>query len=831
MRRISVLLAFAFLAPLAIAQSWSGLLSPNRAIDWSHAGATIPTVTTACATQPTLLTGSGNAAANVTAINNAFNADKGGASPCVINLPAGTYSMSGSWIFSYTAGFANVVIRGAGANQTFLVWQDAPLSNTNGLGGGVIYVTNGDNNDAKFTGNIQNWTAGYAQGATTVTLAANTGLKVGSVLWLLQADPGSDNGNSWYCATGSCAQTGGLTPTGFSQTQSVTVTGCGATTYGSACSSNNITISPGLYAPNWNSGQSPQARWSSNLPIQNVGFENFSTDVSAIVTSNRMIFVYMLNNTANSWLSGVRSVNGTVTGQAAHEHVFTSGSVHPTIKDSYFYGSNPASEGYGYSPADLTSDALFQNNICQHIASCIVMQTSVGSVFAYNAAYDNYFGSGWQQCDQFHHGAGDSFNLFEGNIGTCDTQDALHGTAYANTLFRNGLSGYDAVGAPGANVLTINNMGYARYMNYVANVLGYGGHSTTYQYVMASAGDCGTGSNGWVFAFDDTDQNVEAYKDPCQTGQTLGNDVTAGARPSASSMRWGNWDGVTGTVRTVTGENGSTASTWPALASPTSTYPNSLYTGGSTPAFWHFTGTAQAYPSIGPDVSTGNISGTSSHAGLNPAADNYLNKMGGSTTLTKPALTFDPTVYYSGTTTYTLSTATNGTGTGSLSCTPTGAGIAAGTAYNCTASPDAGMTLTSISGCGGTQSGSTFSGSISSDCTVTATYAALVAHPTLTPGTGTYASPQTVTLTTTTSAAVICFTTDGSTPTDDGNGNCTHGTTYSVPISVPTSRTITTKATKAGYISSSIQSAVYTITPGGTKRSAGTSLSPGNRIQ
>ena len=46
----------------AQAQNWSTFLDPSRAITWQgNAGFTIPSYAVACSTQPTLLTGSGNA--------------------------------------------------------------------------------------------------------------------------------------------------------------------------------------------------------------------------------------------------------------------------------------------------------------------------------------------------------------------------------------------------------------------------------------------------------------------------------------------------------------------------------------------------------------------------------------------------------------------------------------------------------------------------------------------------------------------------------------------------------------------------------------------------
>lgn len=87
-----------------------------------------------------------------------------------------------------------------------------------------------------------------------------------------------------------------------------------------------------------------------------------------------------------------------------------------------------------------------------------------------------------------------------------------------------------------------------------------------------------------------------------------------------------------------------------------------------------------------------------------------------------------------------------------------------------------------------------------------------VATPTFSPAGGTYTSSQSVTISTATSGATICYTTDGSTPTESGN-SCSGGTTqtYSTAITVSSSETVNAIGTKAGFGDSIIGSAVYTI--------------------
>jgi len=79
-----------------------------------------------------------------------------------------------------------------------------------------------------------------------------------------------------------------------------------------------------------------------------------------------------------------------------------------------------------------------------------------------------------------------------------------------------------------------------------------------------------------------------------------------------------------------------------------------------------------------------------------------------------------------------------------------------------------------------------------------------VATPTFSPASGTYTAPQSITLSDTTSGAVIHYTTNGSTPT-------AASPVYSGPIAVSTSETLEAIAIETGYTDSSVAVATYTI--------------------
>jgi hypothetical protein len=637
---------------------------------------------------------------------------------------------------------------------------------------------------------------------------------------LSQNDDSTDTGNALFNGTTTYSQQGdgGNVIPGQSQTQLVSVTNISGT---------SITISPAIYAPQWSSGKSPQMSFSSSLPLNGFGLENLTVDTSSVPSSSQNAAMIQFVWATNSWVKNVSMINST--SGAFHKHVWVADSSHITVRDSYMYGADPSSEGYGVDFWE-SADNLAENNICQHMPTCEIMEGGAGNVFGYNYAVDNYYNNGdpqWQQCDQFHHNAGDYYNLWEGNIGICHTEDSIHGTAFANTVFRNALSGFDPSTSTTKtqNNLTFNTMGYARYANYVDNVLGYGGHATSYQYNMASTTDCGIGNSGMVFLWGDTGQIGSEYSSTCYGGTLsppgpVPNDIVSNAGPAFSSMVCGNWDAVTAGIHTCA--TASSASTYPGLSSPSTSYASypSFYRSG-TPAWWNFpSGLLAPYPGIGSEVTGGNISGTSGTAYLNPAANNYLNNLGGLTNGSTGSLqsSFDGSVYYSGAGTVNLTVATAGSGTGTITGSNCANGnYASATSVTCTATATGGSTLSSVAGTGSA------SGCTSSPCTFSlttpSTYTATFTGGTATCGnpyqngpnySGSYAVPPTILplsvgFTSPTTGCAMHATFDGSAPT------CSSAS-YSGSSSLSSSTVIRVIACQTAYTSSSIIGGTWTFT-------------------
>lgn len=82
--------------------------------------------------------------------------------------------------------------------------------------------------------------------------------------------------------------------------------------------------------------------------------------------------------------------------------------------------------------------------------------------------------------------------------------------------------------------------------------------------------------------------------------------------------------------------------------------------------------------------------------------------------------------------------------------------------------------------------------------------------PTFSPVAGTYQGTQSITISTTSAGAIICYNAVGS-PATNGTSGCTTGSLYVSPVSVPASETIYAVAGGTGYNDSSVGSAAYTI--------------------
>ena len=116
---------------------------------------------------------------------------------------------------------------------------------------------------------------------------------------------------------------------------------------------------------------------------------------------------------------------------------------------------------------------------------------------------------------------------------------------------------------------------------------------------------------------------------------------------------------------------------------------------------------------------------------------------------------------------------------------------------------------TAYVGFGGSTGAATVTQSLSS-WTYTVESPGQAAIPVFSPASGTYSGAQSVTSSTSSSGAVICYNTAG-TPATNGIASCASGTLYTGPITVPSSETLYAVAGGTGYDDSPVASVNYVI--------------------
>ncbi len=595
----------------AHAQPWSGIIDSSRAIDWRVTPPGIqPGVIGGIpsASWPNCVTAACNTLFGGTVTPTTINSAIASApANTVVRIPAGNYNLASGITF---AGKSNVALRGAGASATVLKIS-GPV---NCAWPSLVCLQGSSGAYEASPAGTASWAAGYAQGATAITLAGVSGeaLAVGQLIALDQimdhADTGgitqcegngSPSGSDGFC--GGTGQTQGRADRG--QTELKRIVDCRAdhnTTVGLPCTTTtNVTITPGLYMNNWRAAQSPGAWWWGTLAetLQNAGLEDLTVDhIGDVAQSNITLF-----NAYNCWLRGVRVIH------QSRESVTLWDTSHVTVRDSYFVASKfHQTTAYGIE-ALTVSDAVIENNIFHYITAPI-LSVSMGSVISYNYAlgsvYDAGGGNLWSFPMFWTHTSGGGMTLIEGNQvgGPGAIQDPDAGNTPLYTFFRNHFRGRDESTVTTVQQAPLIIQRMARADNIIANVLGLSGFNTLYEYSNRTTGPAPVGQTG--------DGTHTIYELGTQGASTLQWDPVVWT----SLLRWGNYDVATGTTRFQVGEvptagipfvNGNPApSCSPTCLGQIQAIPSLIYP--SRPAWFATPWGTPAWPPIGPDVTGGN---------------------------------------------------------------------------------------------------------------------------------------------------------------------------------------------------------------------------------
>jgi len=614
MRKLAIIFILSLLGTYARGQVWSGILDSSRAVDWTSAGVVggIPSASWVQCGSTITPYGSSGTPQSATVINSAL---AGCAALHYVQLGPGTFYLNSGIIMK-----PNTVLRGAAGNATSIVFSGG--YGCGGLGAQVCFVDSsgyyygsaavapGGANSANWTGtNATNGT--YTQGATSIRLTSvgSSAISNGQYIYLDQNNDNPATPSTGFTSgllicdntsatdgcslesgsPGRCSVGAGTNPCGGGGVhrnliQIVKVTaGCSSPCTGAGPF--DVTITPGIYGKKWASGFNPGAWWSGN-DMQNAGIENVNIDSTNVGTGTT--YAIYFNNAFNCWVSGIRSL------KANRAHVTLNPAAHITVQNSYFFGTQSTfATSYGVE-GFINSDNLVANNIFQQVTAPIILGPSTGSVFIYNFALHDTFGTPtWmQQAFAWRHDAGAVYNLSEANTTNGYWEDVFHGTGGLNTAFRNYATGWE----PGKTQETVpvQLFSYNRFENFIDNILGC--KNTT----AAFPGNCGNPYHTIYITHNGVGQAGSIYDTNAGNHETS-TLVLPDPYVTTSLFLWGNYDVVNNAQRFNSGEVPSSLSDGYANAVPASHAMPSSFFYSSAPSY--FSPSIDRWPPLGADLS------------------------------------------------------------------------------------------------------------------------------------------------------------------------------------------------------------------------------------
>src|SRR5206468_240434 len=323
-----------------------------------------------------------------------------------VQLAAGTFTLTSGTI--NFAAKSNVALRGMGPLSTIL-----KISGSGGCFITAFICVAGSGNYTPSPQRSTTWTAGYAKGTTTITLGNAAGIVAGQVLYLDQDNDLLDTGQVLVCDSTvndashvGCISAGNSVPDSRNcngATTSVTglpVSGCTGQTKGRtslqivsvvSVNGNNVTISPGLYLPNWRSSQNPGAWWPTTV-IKNVGIENMTLDFLAASGGQHNIFEkftsHMLIGTGTGVVLGYNfGINDTSTSNFLWSSI--------TVHDVTAYGLIEGNDTYTLVYDDVHGphnfETTFRNRLGRQVSGKTA-ETSAGLLFSHSR-YFHYVGN------------------------------------------------------------------------------------------------------------------------------------------------------------------------------------------------------------------------------------------------------------------------------------------------------------------------------------------------------------------------------------------------------------------------------------------------------
>lgn len=437
-----------------------------------------------------------------------------GATPAAIQTAlnacsANQFILLGAGTFNYPANTgtiirSNKVVRGSGADQTFIVAASG-AGNSIGCQISALFCIQGTSAGDFVPLGGTNWTAGFAQGSNQITLASiPTGLAAGSMILLDQCSDGltgspcapesaegPDNGNffdcnivqvapwsntqtyvnanavtysvtgHWYTVVTNSAPPAGTAPpaTGsstFWTDQGVAPLG----TFGCAVNGDDrgnqrlfrpqtevflVTSVTGNVVTLNGSLKNPNWALSHTPQVVLLGPPAVNSGVENLsidmtATGSNGAAAVMILDAANSWARGVKVVKAGYAAFRVYE------GAHYTFQDNYVYGTTrPPGKDSDAFVVTASSDGLIQNNIAQYLQVFFLAEGGdTGTVIGHNFMVNNFNGNNNGINEAIFPHGGDHYELYEGNCINSYYGETLHGPKLMNTLFRNCIWGWES---------------------------------------------------------------------------------------------------------------------------------------------------------------------------------------------------------------------------------------------------------------------------------------------------------------------------------------------------------------------------------------------------
>lgn len=557
----------------------------------------------------------------------------------------------------------HVVMRGAGMSSTVILFDPAANITT-----GVSIA----GNSAMI--NQHSVTALHTKGSTTLTLDSVSGLSVGDFI-VIDGDQDSTFSDITNVGVGTCTW---CYISGDANTRNI-----GEIKVITAIDGLNVGISPELYFT-YQTAQTPHIHEITSMK-QYVGIEDLT--LQGGMTYKVQYFISG-TATAYSWIRNVKVYNFR---QKAYDAYYT---FRNTMRSNWIdlAECNQGNYGYGFGFLKAATNNLLEDNIFTNIHDPIVIETGLGAGnviaynFVHNMRYDNgtcgagycYTGiwptgnCGWTPGGIITHGAHPIFTLEEGNDSATLGSDGYWGSSAATVIFRNRAHGVHkdpriANTWNYSNNVAIRLEANQEMFSVIGNVLGTDGVSTDYEIATAS-GDSGCLTKKTIYTL--------GYLGQGGVGACRATGYDAEVKDTL--LRHANYDYV------------NDAQVW--NGADDHTLPNSLYL-ASKPSWY---GNA-VWPPVDPSGPTVNkIPARLRYEGVAYPYD-------GGESPTWHLITYMPN------------------NDGALTCDAYS--VVDGGSATCTIAPGHKMAVISISGCGGTLSGLTYTtGAIYADCSIVGVY-------------------------------------------------------------------------------------------------------------